>query len=246
MKAIIPAAGYATRLYPITKNQPKALIEVKGKPIIEHIIKRIAEVKEVDHIFIVTNNKFFFVFEQWLDSFNCHIPIKIINDHTTSNDDRKGQVGDIIYAIDEEQLDDDLLIIAGDNLFNFSLKPCHDFFIEKKSNVNALYDVRDKEEAKNLGIVSVDTAGKFLSFEEKPKNPKSTLASLGIMFFSRETIETIRAYVKEGNDPDMMGNFFTWFITKQPVYGHIYKKKWFDIGSFEALGKAREEFSEFS
>lgn len=244
MKVIIPVAGYATRLYPLTKNQPKALIDVKGKPILEHIIHRVADLGNVDHVYLVTNTKFFQNFDLWAEKVNSKIPIKVVNDHTTSNDDRLGQVGDILYAIDEEQIDDDLLIIAGDNLFNFSLNPCYEFFMKKNQIVNALYDVLDKEEAKKLGIVKIDGDGRFLGFQEKPAQPESTLASIGVIFFPKNDVGMLKQYVNEGNNADKIGHFFEWLIKKQEVYGYVYKEKWFDIGSFESLGKARAEFRE--
>lgn len=242
MKAIIPVAGYATRLYPLTKNKPKALIEVKGKPILEHIIRKIEELGAVDHTYLVTNARFFQAFEYWFDEFETKLPIKVVNDHTESNEDRLGQVGDILYAIEEEQIDDDLLIIAGDNLFNFSLKPSYKFFLKKKASVNALFDIRTKEKAKKLGVVKLDQDMKFAAFEEKPQSPSSTLVSLGIMYFPTVIIPKLKQYIDEKNNPDKVGHFFEWLIKHEPVYGYTYKKKWFDIGSFEALGQAREEF----
>jgi len=120
MKALILAAGYAKRLWPLTKNKPKPLLEVKGKPIVEHIIKHFDEIPEIDEIFVVTNEKFSLNFEQWAEEFNGKLKVKIINDMTTSNDDRKGAVGDMQYSIDEVKIDDDFLVIAGDNLFEYN------------------------------------------------------------------------------------------------------------------------------
>jgi glucose-1-phosphate thymidylyltransferase len=135
------------------------------------------------------------------------------------------------------------MIIAGDNLFNFALKPSYDIFRAKKTNVNVLYDVADKKVARDFGIVKIDKSNKFIAFVEKPQNPDSTLASMGIMYFPKATIAKMKQYVKEGNDPDKVGCFFEWLIRKDTVYAHIHKEKWFDIGTFEGLGKARAEFA---
>ena len=131
MKALIPAAGYATRLHPLTKDTPKHLLEVRGKPILEHVIAKIEEIKEVDEIVVVTNEKFYKNFVEWKKGFSSRVPISIFNDGTTSNEDRLGQIGDIHFGIEKAKIDDDLLVIAGDNLFNFSLKEVHTNFKSK-------------------------------------------------------------------------------------------------------------------
>jgi glucose-1-phosphate thymidylyltransferase len=125
---IIPAAGYATRLYPLTKDKPKALLVVKGKPILEHIIRRIEELPGVESITIVSNAVFYPAFAQWLKGFKSKIPLAVIDDGTKSNEDRLGQIGDIQLAIEKAGIDDDLLLVSGDNLFNFSLRPAFEFF----------------------------------------------------------------------------------------------------------------------
>ena len=133
MKAIILAAGYATRLYPLTLNKPKPLLEVAAKPIIEHILFKIEKIKEINNIFIVTNNKFYAKFASWLAVYESKKKIKIINDKTSSNEDRLGAVGDIKFVLEQEKLNDDVMIIAGDNLFEFSLSGPVKIFKEKKN-----------------------------------------------------------------------------------------------------------------
>ncbi|MBU0662025.1 MAG: nucleotidyltransferase family protein [Candidatus Diapherotrites archaeon] len=242
MKAIIPVAGYATRLHPLTKNKPKALIDVKGKPILSHIVDKISVLPDVDEIFVVTNSKFFYNFEDWAKESESDVPIKVINDNTESNDDRLGQMGDIGLALEKEKVDDDVLVISGDNLFSLALGEMHAEFKQRNAPLILLYDVKDAEEAKKLGVVEIGADKKVTSFEEKPAQPKSTLCSCGIYFFPRETVPLIAKYLVAGNDPDRMGNFLEWLIKELDVYGYTFNGKWFDIGSFESLGKAREEF----
>lgn len=242
MKAIIPVAGYATRLYPLTKDKPKALIEVKGKPILSHIISKVCGLEGITEIIVVTNNKFFYQFEDWSKEEKSNVPIKVINDNTTSNEDRLGQMGDIQLALEECKIKEDILVVSGDNLFNFSLKGMLADFRAKRANLIALYDVSDREEAKKMGVVQADKSMRVRAFQEKPAEPKSTLCSCGIYFYPAKTIARISEYLAEGNDPDKMGNFIEWLIGKDVVYGHIFLEKWFDIGSFESLGRAREEF----
>lgn len=244
MQVIIPVAGYATRLFPLTENKPKALLEVRGKPILEHIIRRIEELSNVEGIFIASNAKYYPEFEKWLRGFKSRIPIKVLNDGTKSNDDRLGQIGDIQLAIDRFGLKQDLLVISGDNLFNFSLRPCFEFFSKKRVIVNALYDIRDLEAAKELGVMSIDKkTGLVVSFEEKPAEPKSTNVSLGIYFFPKESVkEIIKGFLEMGGKADKIGYLMAELTQKGKLYGFVYKEQWFDIGVMAALEKARKEF----
>ena len=242
MHVIIPAAGYATRLYPLTKDRPKGLLEVKGKPIIEHIANRVCELPNIEKISLVTNAKYYENFKQWAEGFECNVPLNVLNDGTTSNEDRKGQVGDILFTIEQEKVDSDLLIVAGDNIFNFSLKPCHDFFREKNGIVNAFWDSRNKETASQQGTAVVDAENKITEFLEKSPDPKSTYVSLGIYFFPKDKLELFKKFAEEGNDADKMGYFMIWLIENGKPYGFVYKEKWFDIGWHSALERARNEF----
>ncbi|MBI2655805.1 NTP transferase domain-containing protein, partial [Candidatus Woesearchaeota archaeon] len=148
MHAIILAAGYATRLHPLTKDKPKPLLDVAGRPIIEHIIEKLGQISDVGKILIVTNERFERNFREWLENFDAKKPIEIINDGTSSNDDRLGALGDIHFAIASKEIDDDIIAIAGDNLFELSLTDVHNFFRKKKSNVIVLHDVKDFELAR--------------------------------------------------------------------------------------------------
>lgn len=246
IKAVITAAGYASRLWPLTKDVPKPLLEVKGKPIVEHIICKISEIPEVDEVFIVTNAKFYPVFEDWLVEARARlsIPIKLVNDGTTSNDDRLGQVGDIDLVLRNEKLDDDMLVVAGDNLFNFSLLPAYKVFLQQQRILNPLYESKSYKAARESGSVVIDDeTGEFVEFMEKSPTPKSTLISLGIYFFPRHKVQLIRKYIEEKNSPDKMGFFLMWLLSQEKVLGHVYMEKWFDIGWIEALETARKEFS---
>lgn len=244
MKAIILAGGYATRLWPLTKNTPKPLLEIKGRPMIEHIIGSILELPEVTGILVITNEKFALTFEQWAESFKCRLPIKIINDLTLSNDDRKGAVGDMHYVILEEKIDDELLVIAGDNLFEYKLVDFHTFYKKKNASVVACKDMEDKEKVKgNFGVVEIGSGNRIIGFEEKPQEPKSALASTACYLFTRDDVKEISNYIGAKNPPDNAGDFIKWLANHRPVYAFVFTEKWYDIGSFESLGKAREEFN---
>jgi len=248
MKAILLAAGYGTRLYPLTKNKAKPLIEVAGKPMVEHIIAKIEELdlKDIDKIIIVTNNKFYAQFCEWQEGFDSKIPIKILNDMTLSNEDRLGAIGDINFAIKKENINDDILIISGDNLFKFSIKEMHEMFKKNPTHLISLYDVKTQEEAKKFGIVSVDENNRIIEFKEKPEQPKSTLASIGIYFYKKSITDAIDRYLKEGNSADRPGDLVEWLYKRDKMNGFVFDKpgeKWFDIGSFESLAEANKEYS---
>jgi len=246
LKAVIPAAGYGTRLYPLTKETPKALIEVGSRPVIEYVLERIEAIGEIDTVFIVTNALYYRKFKEWLRFFDemTALEVKIINDHTKSNEDRLGAIGDKLLAIKKGRIDDDVLDISSDNLFDFGLLNALKAFREKNGSVIGLYDVKSKYLARHYGIVAVDAEDKVVSFQEKPENPPSTLASIGIYFYQREHVPLFKEYVELGHGKDAPGYFIEWLHKRADVFGHVFKGKWFDIGSFEQLDKAREEFRE--
>lgn len=239
MKALIMAAGYATRLYPLTENQPKPLLPVAGKPIIEYIIKKLEAFTEIDTIYVVTNNKFHTHFEQWRDTFSYTIPIEIINDGTLTNDDRLGAIGDMHYVIKEKNVDDDLVVVAGDNLFDFELSTLRNFAADK-GIVICSYDVDDKKLATQYGIVSLDDSGKVVSFVEKPADPPSTLAALGIYVFKKDKVALVRKYVAEGNNTDAPGYFIQWVYKVEDVYSYVFHGNWYDIGDLKSYEAANE------
>lgn len=244
LKCLILAAGYAMRLWPLTKNRPKPLLDVKGKPMLEHIFASLSQLKCISEVFIVTNEKFAPDFEDWAKSFSFSIPIHVINDLTTSNDDRRGAVGDMQYAISDARIDDELLVIAGDNLFEYSLADFEAHFRGKGSSVVAVKDMGGAGEVREkFGVVELDADGRVTGFEEKPKEPRTSLAATACYIFTREDVAEISKYIDSGNRPDNAGDFIKWLANHRPVYAFVFREKWYDIGTFESLGKAREEFN---
>lgn len=244
-KAVIPAAGYGTRLYPLTLDKPKALIDIAGRPIIEHLIDKIIKIKTINEIVLVTNHKFFDNFNNWLKENPKHIKISLIDDQTTSNETRLGAIGDAVYGLEKANIDDGILWLSSDNLFNFELARIVDAFEKTNEDVVAVYDVKDINEAKKMGVVAVGKNGKLADFEEKPKNPKSTLCSIGIYIFKKETVRFFKVFINEGNPPDKPGDFVKWLYKKKGVLVYPYDRqddKWFDIGTLETLKLADKEF----
>lgn len=241
MDAIILAAGYATRLYPLTENTPKPLLKVAGKPIIEHIIGKISQIHAIDKIYIVTNGKFEKHFREWLANFESENSVEIINDGTKSNEDRLGALGDIHHVISRKSINDGILVIAGDNLFELSLIDVFNSYKKKRSNLIVLHDVKDFELARHYGIVEIEN-NVVVNFEEKPVSPKSTLASTGIYIFPKKTIPLIEKYIAQGNNPDKSGSFIEWLHKRDAVYSYVTDKKWYDIGSIKQLEDANKYY----
>jgi glucose-1-phosphate thymidylyltransferase len=246
MKIIILAAGYATRLYPLTLNQPKPLLPVAGKPMIEHVLDNLAPIGGIDRVYVVTNAKFAGHFQKWSELYHASKPnlqFTIVNDGTTSDADKLGAIGDIHYVLQTQRVDDDLIIVAGDNLFGEKLGGFGNFCREKNAPVLALYDVGDLEQIKKYSSISVAADSRITAFEEKPKHPTSTLAGIALYFYPKSTIPLIQQYIAEGNNPDQPGRLVQWLYPRTPVYTWRVPGLWFDIGSKETLEEANHIFA---
>lgn len=243
MKALLLCAGYATRLYPLTENFPKPLIPINGKPMIDHIMEHV-ESLGITETYVVTNARFYEQFKAWGASYGGASSITVINDNTTSDKDKLGAIGDIMYAMKEANIDDDLLVLGGDNLFTFSLQKAHDKCMETKKTTVVAYDVKNIEDAKRFGVLDVDANGKVLSFEEKPAQPKSTLCAICVYFYPKEIIPKMHEYMAAGMNPDAPGNLPAWLVTVDEVYCVSYDGPWYDVGSFESLKQAKEDYGE--
>ena len=226
MKALVLAAGYATRLRPLTDSIPKQLLPVGGRPMVDWILDRIEETS-ADEVHLVTNARFAENFERWAEDKD----IQIHNDGTTSNEDRLGAIGDIRFV----GLDDDLLVIAGDNLFEYSLADYERFWRERDGSCIAVLDVKDPELAKKYGIVDVDENDRVTNFVEKPENPPTTLCATATYLYRREHAALVPVYLAEGNPPDQPGNFVAWLHKREPVYAYRFAGGWYDIGDPEQL-----------
>jgi glucose-1-phosphate thymidylyltransferase len=239
VNVLILAAGYATRLRPLTNDTPKQLLPVGDRPMLDWILDKVLEV-EPDEIHLVTNSRFASQFEQWSEGRN----VRVHDDGTTSNDDRLGAIGDIRFVQERADLDDDLLVIAGDNLFDFSLRDYRDWVSAKGGSAVAVYDVRDRELAKQYGIVGVDEDDRIVTFVEKPADPPSTLAATATYFYRRDHAQLVPTYLVEGNPPDQPGNLIGWLHTRAPVYAYRFDGGWWDIGDHQQLLEADNRMRE--
>ncbi|HEY2124532.1 MAG TPA: nucleotidyltransferase family protein [Chthoniobacterales bacterium] len=249
MNVLILAAGYATRLYPLTLNKAKPLLEVAGKPMIEWIVGHLEKVAGLKTIYIVTNDRFAPDFTAWAESYKQRqrgYEFKVINDGSTSDSDKLGAIGDINLALSREDLaTDDLLVVAGDNLFSNSLDEFVAFAQDKEATV-AVYDVGSRETIKNYGCVTIDAKGVITHFEEKPSEPASTLAAIALYYYARDVLPLFRTYLAAGNNPDQPGRFLQWLYTRKPVNTCQLKGLWLDIGSKETLEEANRIFQQFA
>ena len=246
MKVIILAAGYATRLYPLTRTQPKPLLSVAGKPMIEYVLDNLSPIGGLERIYVATNAKFDQHFEKWADEYRrtkAKLDFTIVNDGSTDDSNKLGAIGDLHLVLTRERIDDDIIVVAGDNLFSEPLTEFGRFCRAKESPVLAVYDVKELEQIKKYNAITLSADGRITFFEEKPKEPTSTVTGIALYFYPRSSLPMIHRYVAEGNNPDQPGRLIQWLYPKVPVFTWKVPGLWFDIGSIETLEEANEIFS---
>ncbi len=242
---VLLAAGYATRLYPLTENFPKPLLDVADKTIVNHFLDRLAAAgSEIGEVICVTNDRYAEHFEKWKNKQSFSFPIKVINDGTRTNETRLGAVRDVQLGIQALKMPGDLMVVAGDNIFDSDLG---EFVKNAKTRKDAVtlacIDVEDKELAKKYGILKLGKAGKVDEFCEKPSDPPSTLASTGIYYFPKSTLSFFEKFLNEkGSNPDAPGFYIKWLVDQIPVYGEPLNGIWYDIGDKQSLEEADKIF----
>ncbi|HYE33215.1 MAG TPA: nucleotidyltransferase family protein [Methylomirabilota bacterium] len=246
MKVLILAAGYATRLYPLTLTQPKPLLPVAGKPMIEYVLDNIAPIEGIDRVYVVTNAKFADHFQKWSDQYRAtkkKMDFTIVNDGSTDDSNKLGAIGDLNLVITKEKVDDDLIVVAGDNLFSQSVEEFGRFCRKKNAPVLATYDVGSLEQVKKYSSISTDAEGRITNFQEKPQNPTSTLTGIALYYYPKHVLPLIKQYVAEGNNPDQPGRLVQWLYPRTPFYTWTVPGLWFDIGAKETLEEANKIFA---
>jgi len=247
MKVIILAAGYATRLYPLTLTQPKPLLPVAGKPMIDYVLDNLAPIAGIDRIYVVTNAKFVGHFQQWSADYRAkkaQLDFTIVNDHSTDDSNKLGAIGDVHFVLQSQNVADDIIVVAGDNLFSEKLSDFGRFCRERNAPVLAVYDVRDLEEVKKYNAITLNGDGRITFFEEKPKNPTSTLTGIALYYYPEATLPLIKQYVAEGNNPDQPGRLIQWLYPRVPVYTWTVPGLWYDVGAKETLEAANRIFAQ--
>lgn len=242
MKAIILAAGYATRLYPLTLNKPKALLDIAGKPILDYITTEIETIAEIDELIIVSNSKFYLNFEEWKNAYAGRLKITVLDDKTTDDTNKLGAVGDINFAINTQNIDEDLLIMAGDNIFTFPLVDYYNGFRANNKDMILVKEIENTNDLKRMANVITDENNLVTHMVEKPPVPVSNLAAFAAYIYKKETLPLIKKYLEEGNNPDAPGFFPSWLHKIKPVYAYTFVGECYDIGTPESYKEVNEIF----
>ena len=239
MKCLILAAGYATRLYPLTENFPKPLLEVQGKTILDWLIEDIETAGMVDEYVVISNHKFAEHFEKWAKGKD---KITVVDDGTSSNEKRLGAVKDIQFAIEKVGLDDEMLVIAGDNLLDFSLTTFMQYAKEKNASCIMRYYEAEEARLHNSGVVTIDDADKILKMVEKPAEPESHWCCPPFYFYTREDAKLIQKGIDAGCGTDAPGSYIAWLSTVVPVYAFEMPGRRYDIGNLESYRQVEKDY----
>ncbi len=249
VKALILAAGYATRLYPLTKNFPKPLLEVGPKTILDYLVDQLREIPEIEECYLVTNHRFTGHFEDWARKrmeearreVKAHkgIRLDILDDGTSSNEDRLGAVGDIRFVIQERGISEDLLVCAADNIFQFSVAGFVSAFKKRQAAHICVRKIEDLADRRRRGIAVLGEEDRVVEFKEKPENPKSHWAAPPLYMYPAATLARIEQYLEEGGTSDAPGHLIEWLCTVEPVYAYRVDGEVLDIGNPESLAEAR-------
>ena len=239
MKCLILAAGYATRLYPLTENYPKPLLEVQGKSILDWLIEDMEKAGLIDEYIVISNHKFAQHFEKWAAEKE---KVTVVDDGTSSNETRLGAVKDIQFAIEKLGIDDEMLVIAGDNLLNFSLTKFMKYAKEKNASCIMRYFEPEKVRLHKSGVVTIDEEDKILNMVEKPAEPESHWCCPPFYFYTREDAKLIQKGIDSGCGTDAPGSYIAWLSSQVPVYAMEMPGRRYDIGNLESYRKVEEEY----
>ncbi len=240
MKVVLLCAGYATRMYPLTRDLPKPLLEVAGAPILTHLLERTAGLPGVDEVIAVGNHRFAARLERWRAGANSPVPIRVLDDGSTDESNRLGALGDLAFAARTVPLaGHDALVAAGDNLVLFDLAPMARAFAQRRAPQLATRVAPADARSSRYGEVTIDAAGRVTRFREKPADPHSGLASIGLYFLPASVWPRLERYLAEGGNPDALGHFFAWLVERTAVFAEPIGGAWWDIGDLDSLADAR-------
>ena len=229
------AGGYGTRLYPLTKRIAKPLLEISDKPIIDYIMEKLVEL-DLEKILVAVNMRFKDQFLEWLEN-RDYLGVELRVEPSRDEGEKLGAIRGLSRLLDEVK--DDCVIVAGDNLFTSSLIGFKEFYLEKRAPVVGLHDIGDLDKVRSLSMAEVDQEGRITRFIEKPEKPTSTLVGVGVYMLPERSFKRINEYLEEGNNPDSPGFFIQWLCSREPVYGYILEGHWWDIGTPEAYYEAK-------
>jgi glucose-1-phosphate thymidylyltransferase len=243
MIAVVLAGGFAKRMWPLTKDRPKHLLPVAGKPMLSYVLEKLEPLQAVDKVFILTNAAFERYFREYISGIETKKKVSLLIEAGRSEEKKLGSVGALGRLIKRGDVKDDLLVIGGDNIFSLDLSIFLEYFRLKNASTVALFDLKSFDKVRLYGVVSIDSDCRIVGFQEKPAEPKSTLVSTACYAFTRDGVNSILQYLDEGNDPDKTGHLIEWLCKNDKVYGFVFRGVWFDIGSFESYHEADKYFS---
>lgn len=239
MKALILGAGYATRLYPLTQTVPKPLLDIGGRKMVDILLDQLRAL-DLSEIILVSNHKFIDQFRGWAQS--TPVPVTVLDDGSRDENDRLGAVGDMSFAVRNASVREPLLVVAGDNLFDFSLVPFAEEFQRKRAPLVGLFEYPKWQHLSKYGIVTLDQDGRFVEFVEKPKDPRSNLVSMCLYIFPAETLPLMNEYLSGPDPKDAPGHYIRWLMANRPVHGFRFRGTWLDIGDLDSLEESRKIF----
>ena len=240
MKCLILAAGYATRLYPLTENFPKPLLKVGEKTILDWLLDDLQQSGSIDEYIVISNHKFAEIFRQWAEEKNCKI--MVVDDGTETNETRLGAVKDIQFAQEQLKLNDDALVMAGDNMVDFSLNAFLSFAKEKGTSCVMCHEENDLARQQRTAIITIDGAGRITSYEEKPTEPKGNLAVPPFYYYKAKDLAKIPQALKAGCGTDAPGSYAAWLSMQIPMHAFLMPGKRYDIGNLESYRMVQEVF----
>ena len=243
MKAYLLAAGFATRMYPLTRNVAKPLLEVGGAPILSHLLRRAESIPDLTEVVVVGNQRFAESLIDWSNSLACRVPLRVLDDGVSEVDERLGAIGDLVFALSQVPNEgEDLVVVAGDNLLDFDLAPLYRDFKAQGKPMLVTRTVDHGEGPSPYNAVQVDEEGWVLEFREKPRHPVGDLSAIALYFLRPDTPELLKKYLASGGNPDAPGHFISWLVSVESVFARPMLGRWFDIGSLESLREARESW----
>ena len=243
MKCIVLAAGYATRLYPLTENFPKPLLEIGGNTILGRMLDDIDKIPEVDEHIIISNGRYADFFRSWAEKQNYSKPITVVDDGTFTNDTRLGAVCDILFALDKLQIDDDLLVVAADNILEFSLREFVEFAYGKGTSCIMCHKQESVEKLQRSGVVELDGEFRVLGMEEKPQVPKSHWSVPPFYVYLKKDLDLVRHSVENGCGKDAPGNLAHYMVEHTTMHAWPMSAGRFDIGSLDTYEEAKKLFA---
>lgn len=245
MSAVVLAAGYGTRLYPLTRDTPKPLLPVGGRPLLDRLASDLAAVPGLARIHVVTNARFEGEFERWAAGWDGGVPVGVVSDGTRTPEERLGAVGDLAYLIREANPRGDLLVTAGDNLYDFPLGGIVDCLRgeDRAAAAVAAFREEDVERLRRGGVAEVEGDGRVAALWEKPEEPRSGVAAAPLYALRPSVLPLVRAYIDAGREPDAPGHFLEWLVPRRPVWAYFFPGQRHEIGTPESYRAVRRRFA---